>query len=305
MEDMAGYRSSAIGIMLTKEDAMLCMKNVAILHAKFWGDRGGEIKAMFGFSNSEVQYRGAAHSKIAQQMRKQYFTSSEKIQNCIEKSMKSEWRTSVLMIFKNEVSLPEWFRGEPLEDGSYPVLDDPSVNEMLNVLAKRAPEFNRKCLKHWIKKPIQTLLHGDFHGANHMYGEGDMKGRIVAIDFQLVGTGIVVCEFMYLIMMSLSTHSLQDIIDIAKHYHETLTSHGVDDYTWLEFQKDIELGIIEFCVTVINMMPRMKPKKILEFAEGWGEKSEDAKAIFGNGMYSKMFLLATSIYLNDKEKFMT
>merc|ERR1712226_1648363 len=38
MEDMKGWRSSAPGVAISKKDAILCVKNVAILHATFWGE---------------------------------------------------------------------------------------------------------------------------------------------------------------------------------------------------------------------------------------------------------------------------
>lgn len=280
------------------------MKNVAILHAKFWGDKEKEIKTMFKLSSSEINARGAAHNKFNRTMRKQNVSSSEKFQNKINKAVKTEWRTSPFMVFKNDVSLPDWFTVEPLEDGCYPVFDDPLVKEMLDVLAKRLPDYNRKYLKPFLKKPTQTLLHGDFHGANHMYGEGENKGKIAAIDFQVPGTGMVVCEFFYFIQMSLSAHSLQDIMDIAQEYHDALVAHGVDDYSWEDLKKDIEMLCVEMCCTFISMMTMMKPKTILQVAEGCGEKAEDAKQIFGNGMYAKAFVIVTSIYLNDKERFM-
>ena len=138
-----------------------------------------------------------------------------------------------------------------------------------------------------------------------MYGDGENAGKIVALDFQMSGKGLAILEFFYLILMSLSAHSLTDLIDIAKEYHNVLISHGVEDYSMNDFEKDIEVLSIELCLQYVGMMPSLKPKALEGFLEGWGEKSEDAKHIFGNGMHAKVFMMATSKYLKDKETFMT
>ena len=305
MEDMVQYRSSAVELTLSKEDATLCMKNVAILHATFWGDNLNSVKDGLKYSFTEKQYRGATHNKITKAMRRKLISSPEKLMKTINKAISSEWRTSDFMILKEHDAKPDWFRAEPLEDGRYPVFEDPSVKEMLGVLSQRVIEYNRKYLEPFLKKPTQTLLHGDFHGGNHMYGDGENAGKIVALDFQMTGKGLAIFEFFYLILMSLSAHSLTDLIDIAKEYHNVLISHGVEDYSMNDFEKDIEVLSIELCLQYVGMMPSLKPKALEGFLEGWGEKSEDAKHIFGNGMHAKVFMMATSKYLKDKETFMT
>ena len=177
---------------------------------------------------------------------------------------------------------------------------------MLNVFSKRIPEYDRKRLQPYLEKPIQTLLHGDFHGGNHMYGQKDNTGEIVAIDFQLTGTGRSLNDFFYLILMSLSVHSFQDIMDILKEYHEQLISNGVDAYSWSELQQDFESGIMEILIMLLQMFTMMKPKTLMKMTDGWGEKSEEAKKIFGGecGMYAKVFLIVTDLYLKDKDNFM-
>ena len=304
MEDMKGYRSSAVGVILEKEDAILCMKNVAVLHAKFWGDKEKETKLKFRPANTEVQYRGSKYSKMNKYMRDQKICSSQKVKSQIEKGMSNEWRTCEMMTFKIDAKKPPWFRAEPLENDSFAVLDDPIVKEMLDVFSNRVPEYNRKSLQPYFEKQSQTLLHGDFHAGNHMYGEEEKEGDIVAIDFQLTGTGLAVFDFCYLIMMSLSVHSFQDLMDILKEYHDQLTFQGVNDYTWSELEKDFECAMVELIMVITSMFGMMKPKTIMKMTEGWGEKSEDAKKIFGNGMYAKAFIIVTDIYLKDKDNFM-
>ena len=93
-------------------------------------------------------------------------------------------------------------------------------------------------------------------------------------------------------------------MDILKEYHNQLTSHGVQDYSWSEFEQDFECSMIELLIMELSMFTMMKPKTIMKMADGWGEKSEDAKKIFGNGMYAKVFLIVTDLYLKDKDNFM-
>ena len=137
-----------------------------------------------------------------------------------------------------------------------------------------------------------------------MYGQGDNEGKIVALDYQMAGHGRVATEFIYLFMLSLSAHNLEELMDLAKEYHYTLEEHGVTDYSLAEFKDDIEMMLIDGGVNFIGLMSFMKPKTLLSFAEGFGEKGEEFKKIFENGIYGKFFILLTSIYLSDKEHFM-
>ena len=48
--------------------------------------------------------------------------------------------------------------------------------EMFNVLVERFPKFNETKAEEYVKRPTETLLHGDFHSGNVMIGEGENKG---------------------------------------------------------------------------------------------------------------------------------
>ena len=56
------------------------------------------------------------------------------------------------------------------------VLKDPLVIEMFNVLVERFPYFNERKADEYVKRPSETLIHGDFHSGNVMLGEGINKG---------------------------------------------------------------------------------------------------------------------------------
>ena len=70
-----------------------------------------------------------------------------------------------------------WLTIGPKEDGSYEVLKDPIVQEMLDVFILRMPDYYEHKFKKSLKMPLQTLIHGDFHGGNHMYGMDGKEGR--------------------------------------------------------------------------------------------------------------------------------
>ena len=56
------------------------------------------------------------------------------------------------------------------------MLKDPLVIEMFNVLVERLPKFNERKGEEYVKRPSETLIHGDFHSGNVMLGEGRNKG---------------------------------------------------------------------------------------------------------------------------------
>ena len=84
-----------------------------------------------------------------------------------------------------------WLTIGPQEDGSYEVLRDPLVQEMLEIFVQRMPDYYEQKFKKSLKMQLQTLVHGDFHGGNHMYGTDENEGKVIALDYQMFGKGIV------------------------------------------------------------------------------------------------------------------
>ena len=85
MEDLCGWKSTSVGINVTKNQAILCLKNVAILHAKFWGEKGKFVTETYPLSKMEKDYRQTRYSKMAAMMRKRAVSSTESIQKLVEK----------------------------------------------------------------------------------------------------------------------------------------------------------------------------------------------------------------------------
>ena len=48
---------------------------------------------------------------------------------------------------------------------------------MLDVFSQRMPDYYEQKFKKSLKMQLQTLVHGDFHGGNHMYGMDENHGN--------------------------------------------------------------------------------------------------------------------------------
>ena len=101
MEDLSGWKSTTVGVNLTKYQAVLCLKNIAILHAKFWGEKGKAVTETFPPSKVEKDYRQARYNKVAAMMRKRMVSSTESIQKTIEKFLTGKWPSHSLMTLPN------------------------------------------------------------------------------------------------------------------------------------------------------------------------------------------------------------
>ena len=105
---------------------------------------------------------------------------------------------------------PDWLSIKPTENGSYQVMSDPMVKEMLDVVVIRLPNYDQHKLKLFNQKEPQTLIHGDLHQGNHLCGTGANEGKVIALDFQIFGKGLVSVELIY----------LMDLMGLHKNYEE-------------------------------------------------------------------------------------
>ena len=305
LEDMTSWKSLPAGAKLTKQQMVAALKNVAIIHGNFWGNK--EVFDVFGLTKlTEKDTRQFKYNKLAAFKRKRYCSSSNSFEKNSEKILCSEWPECGMMKLPKDVDKPDWLTIEPLEDGSYVVSKDPLVKEMLSTLANRLPNYFQKKLKPFSKIEPQTLLHGDFHAGNHMYGTDENDGKIVAIDFQISGSGIAVFEVLSLIISSWRIHNYEEIENFAKEYHNALVENGVNDYSWVEFQDHLEQAIVEFALNIMDLQASMKPKTLLDFKGKFvgKEKLEEVTKIFNSGIFNGPLIILTSLYAKDKENFL-
>ena len=307
MEDLSGWTSAPPGYPITKDQMILCLKNVSILHARFWGEKGKSICDILkiGPSKTDQDMRPAHYNKVAKMMRNGIVSNTENIKKRL--SSLSKWENHFCMKLPSGYpTLPQWLTIDPLDDGSYEVLKDPLVKEMLEVAAQRLPKYNEEKLKNFIKREPQTLIHGDFHGGNHMYGTGENEDKVVALDYQMLGKGLVACEFWYMQVLSWGIRKYEDFEESGIEYHNALVRNGVKDYSLAEFFDDLEMAIVEYLVNMMNTIHMGKPETFMNlFRKMCGEeKAEGFMKVFKQGMFCKSFLILTCMYVKDKDNFL-
>ena len=51
MEDLAEWKNKAVGTMLSKDEAIMCFRNIAKMHAIFWGEKKKLIADYLKYEN--------------------------------------------------------------------------------------------------------------------------------------------------------------------------------------------------------------------------------------------------------------
>ena len=108
------------------------------------------------------------------------------------------WDTHLWMKIPKDYATPDWLSIEPSVDGSFNVMTDSMVKEMLSIVVSRLPNYDEHKLKYFNQKEPHTLIHGDLHQGNHLCGTGANEGKVIAVDFQLFGKGLICVELVYL-----------------------------------------------------------------------------------------------------------
>ena len=240
VQDMKGWESETILTNLlsgglSRDYAENMLKNIAILHASFWGKKMNQLSQTFQEpSKSEIfDCRQATHSRFFAWKRNRFLSNG-----CMENIYTSlkQWSDHRWMRIHKDIKKPSWMITEKEkmeEDGSIPILKDPMVLEMLIAVGNRYPQFNLGVATNYLNKPMQTLLHGDFHAGNHMYGLDQNRGRVVVMDFQMVGSGRVVSDLAYSFVHQMAAFiSIDELVELIKIYHSALVQNGVLDYPW-------------------------------------------------------------------------
>ena len=92
MEDLSDWKHSALGLIAEKDEIFAYLKNVAILHAKFWMLRDHkDILERIGPSKCDRDYRPRHYSKLS---KKKYLSNSSKLQKKINKGKigRKKWK---------------------------------------------------------------------------------------------------------------------------------------------------------------------------------------------------------------------
>ena len=168
---------------LSQDQIRLSLKNISSLHAKFWKDQ--KIIEDYEPAESEHDFRSGKYSKVRKNINK-YFT----------KVTQGKWKTHGAKRLPRGSVVPSWmtieasgkgfitdlqvcYRIHPADDGRYDPLDDPMVQEMFRVMSERYPKFYELKAKEWVKRPPETIVHGDFHSGNNMFGIDENEGEVI------------------------------------------------------------------------------------------------------------------------------
>ena len=308
MEDYEDWDTLPLAKLVKSQDmdpsvAASCLKNLAVLHASFWGENNSRIKTMFTKTAfMESTFRAQAHSKIVARKRLKFGATKLNIEKGT-KIMTDRWQHDPYMCLmkENKTMIPDWFTAEPLENGSWPVLKDSLVQEMLTVCAERFPSFAKDVANPQLKRPMQTLIQGDFQSGNHMYGKGSNEGKVVALDFQCVGAGTVTGEIVPFLMITVPA---KYFLGLSKEYHQALVDNGVTDYSWETFKRDLIIEVVENVMKTTSDYNEYTKEKFEQMFRIFGDKAEGFKLFLEGGVPATILLLATDIYLKDKDNFL-
>jgi len=107
------------------------------------------------------------------------------------------------------------------------ILQEPEIVAMLTALNASFATWADEAAKTARLAP-QTIVHGDFHGGNHLFNPQD---ACRVIDFQFFGTGRVADELAYFFTMSFDPAPEAEA-ELLRLYHHALVEAGVHDYPY-------------------------------------------------------------------------
>jgi hypothetical protein len=91
----------------------------------------------------------------------------------------------------------------------------------------------------------QTLAHTDYRADNLLFGSDPTHQPIVILDWSAVAKSKGVQDLAYFLTQNLTDHCRANHEDeLQALYFETLVKHGVEDYSFEEFDRDYELGVL-------------------------------------------------------------
>ena len=112
--------------------------------------------------------------------------------------------------------LPDWFTLLTEDRKSTMTMDDPMVKEMLGAFTERLPKYNQYYLTEFNQREVETLIHGDFHGGNNMFGVNENEGNVVAFDFQMSGHGLACLDVAHLLVASVEIANYYEVEEFIK-----------------------------------------------------------------------------------------
>ena len=138
------------------------------------------------------------------------------------------------------------------------------------------------------------------------YYHNENEGKVIALDYQMFGKGMVAGEIYYMHYISWAIYDFNGIEENIKEYHDALVANGVRDYSLSDLLDDFVLCGVGQLFALLNFLVMSKPESFMNQFKGiFGEeKAEGMMKLMSLGLFNKCFLILTSLYVRDKENFL-
>ena len=145
-------------------------------------------------------------------------------------------RTNVIPTF-----LHRWAQhpSQPADAQGVSILQEPEIVAMLTALNASCATWADDAAQTARLAP-QTIVHGDFHGGNHLFNPHD---ACRVIDFQFFGTGRVADELAYFFTLSFDPAPEAEE-ELLHCYHHALVEAGVDAYPYAQFLHEYRVSTL-------------------------------------------------------------
>jgi hypothetical protein len=143
------------------------------------------------------------------------------------------------------------------------ILQEPEIVAMLTALNASFVTWADEAAK-TARQAAQTMVHGDFHGGNHLFNPHD---ACRVIDFQFFGTGRVADELAY--FCTLSFDPVPEAEEELLHcYHHALVEAGVPAYPYAQFLHEYRVSTLTLLLgSLVRATKFLKPSTYDKLAQ--------------------------------------
>ncbi len=139
----------------------------------------------------------------------------------------------------------------------FAMLRNPQMVDMLTALNASFSTWAADAAK-TARQATQSIVHGDFHGWNHLFNAHD-ECRV--IDFQFFGTGRLADEVAYFFMTSFDPAPEAEA-ELLRCYHHILVEAGVQDYPYDQFSHEYHVSTLTLLLgSIVRDSKFLKPSE--------------------------------------------
>jgi hypothetical protein len=171
----------------------------------------------------------------------------------------------------------------------FAMLRDPEMAAMLSAFNASFSTWAAEAAK-TPREAAQTIVHGDFHGWNHLFNPAD-ECRVV--DFQFLGRGRVADELAYFFMTSFDPEPAAEA-GLLELYHHALVEAGVQGYAYERFLHEYYVSTLTLLLgSIVRAVKFLKPGQYDKL--GLDQKQADLMQV-GDLMRDRMMTRALDWY---------